>query len=126
MLLQALNRDQQLSRVERWAQKGPADPQVLAELKGFWAEVKKRLAEAHSTMMVLALHKVANAQARVALSIFYPLLNTSCIFVVACSGESPYRCRATTSVWSWLSACHHASRKAKGSSAPGKLARLSR
>ena len=58
MLLQALNKDQQLSRVERWAQKGPADPQVVAELKGFWSEVKKRLAEAHRTMMVLALHKV--------------------------------------------------------------------
>ena len=59
--------------MERWAQKGPADPQVLAELKGFWSEVKKRLAEAHSTMMVLALHKVktrlAEAQAFVAYSL---------------------------------------------------------
>lgn len=49
--------------MERWAQKGPADPQVLAELKGFWSEVKKRLAEAHATMMVLALHKVQPVQA---------------------------------------------------------------
>ncbi|KAL3147418.1 hypothetical protein ABBQ38_014482 [Trebouxia sp. C0009 RCD-2024] len=54
----ALNKTQQLSRVERWAQKGPADPQVVAELKGFWSEVKKRLEEAHRTMMMLALHKV--------------------------------------------------------------------
>ena len=61
-VLQALNRDQQLSRVERWAQKGPADSQVLAEVKGFWSEVEKRLAEAHRTMMVLALHKVAHAR----------------------------------------------------------------
>ncbi|KAL0047124.1 hypothetical protein WJX82_007198 [Trebouxia sp. C0006] len=55
---QALNKEAQLSRVERWAESGPEDPQVAGELKGFWSEVKKRLAEAHKTLMVLALHKV--------------------------------------------------------------------
>ncbi|DBA78472.1 TPA: hypothetical protein ACH3X2_007961 [Trebouxia sp. C0005] len=54
----ALSKEAQLSRVERWAESGPEDPQVAGELKGFWSEVKKRLAEAHKTLMVLALHKV--------------------------------------------------------------------
>ncbi|KAL0039230.1 hypothetical protein WJX77_012197 [Trebouxia sp. C0004] len=54
----ALSKQAQLSRVERWAESGPEDPQVAGELKGFWSEVKKRLAEAHQTLMVLALHKV--------------------------------------------------------------------
>lgn len=57
-LSQALSKREQLSRVERWAQSGPEDAQVSGELKGFWSEVKKRLAEAHKTLMVLALHKV--------------------------------------------------------------------
>ena len=56
---QALSKEAQLSRVERWAESGPEDPQVAGELKGFWSEVKKRLAEAHKTLMVLALHKVS-------------------------------------------------------------------
>lgn len=54
----ALTKEVQLSRVERWAESGPEDPQVAGELKGFWSEVKKRVAEAHKTLMVLALHKV--------------------------------------------------------------------
>ena len=57
-LVQALTKEQQLSRVERWAQSGPADPKVVGEIKGFWPEVKKRLEQAHHTMMQLALHKV--------------------------------------------------------------------
>lgn len=57
-LSQALSKREQLSRVERWAQSGPENAQVSGELKGFWSEVKKRLAEAHKTLMVLALHKV--------------------------------------------------------------------
>lgn len=56
---QALSKEAQLSRVERWAESGREDPQVAGELKGFWSEVKKRLAEAHKTLMVLALHKVS-------------------------------------------------------------------
>jgi predicted amidophosphoribosyltransferase len=57
--LQALSKETQLSRVERWAESGPEDSQVAGELKEFWSEVKKRLAEAHKTLMVLALHKVS-------------------------------------------------------------------
>lgn len=64
--------------MERWAQKGPADPQVLAELKGFWSEVKKRLAAAHGTMMLLALHKVQPGQACVTHMVSTVLPDTTC------------------------------------------------